>query len=162
MDFNSSPYHHEVANFYSIYPYQNNSYYWTKESLIGFQSRDTFCTQNSLNKFSNNVVLDNNTTSPCPFELAKCANETEFARKPVEFKTHESYDSNERPKAPKRDFDWLKQNGTQARDRHRVPYSDSQRLELEKEFRWNQYIRGPQKLAELAGALNLSKRQVRF
>lgn len=50
---------------------------------------------------------------------------------------------------------------TRTRDKYRVVYSDSQRLELEKEFHFNKFITLRRK-AEIAAMLNLSARQVKI
>ena len=48
---------------------------------------------------------------------------------------------------------------TRTKDKYRVVYSDAQRLELEKEFRYNNYITIKRKL-ELSRILGLTDRQV--
>lgn len=48
---------------------------------------------------------------------------------------------------------------TRTKDKYRVVYSDTQRLELEKEFHYSRYITIRRK-AELASILGLSERQV--
>jgi len=48
---------------------------------------------------------------------------------------------------------------TRTKDKYRVVYSDTQRLELEKEFHYSRYITIRRK-SELASILGLSERQV--
>ncbi|ODM98282.1 Homeobox protein CHOX-CAD [Orchesella cincta] len=50
---------------------------------------------------------------------------------------------------------------TRTKDKYRVVYSDTQRLELEKEFHYSRYITIRRK-AELASILGLSERQVKI
>jgi len=50
---------------------------------------------------------------------------------------------------------------TRTKDKYRVVYNDSQRLELEKEFHFNKFITLRRK-AEIAAMLNLSERQVKI
>ena len=50
---------------------------------------------------------------------------------------------------------------TRTRDKYRVVYSDTQRLELEKEFHFSRYITIRRK-SELATMLGLSERQVKI
>ena len=50
---------------------------------------------------------------------------------------------------------------TRTKDKYRVVYTESQRIELEKEFLYHQYITIKRK-AELSATLNLSERQVDY
>nr|AAF60348.1 Cdx [Herdmania curvata] len=68
-------------------------------------------------------------------------------------------------------YDWINRNlyqsiqppagKTRTKDKYRVVYSDHQRLELEKEFRYSRYITIRRK-SELASQLHLSERQVKI
>lgn len=51
-------------------------------------------------------------------------------------------------------------NRTRTKDKYRIVYTEQQKVELEKEFLYNQYIT-IQRKAELAGSIGLSDRQVR-
>uniref|UniRef100_H2Z7K5 Homeobox domain-containing protein n=1 Tax=Ciona savignyi TaxID=51511 RepID=H2Z7K5_CIOSA len=72
----------------------------------------------------------------------------------------------------RRPYEWINKNAyqntptqqvgkTRTKDKYRVVYSDHQRLELEKEFRFSRYITIRRK-AELAGHLCLSERQIKI
>lgn len=50
---------------------------------------------------------------------------------------------------------------TRTKDKYRVVYTEQQKIELEKEFLFNQYIT-IQRKAELAGSIGLSDRQVKI
>nr|NP_001071669.1 transcription factor protein [Ciona intestinalis]BAE06346.1 transcription factor protein [Ciona intestinalis] len=76
------------------------------------------------------------------------------------------------PPAQRRPYEWISKNAyqntqtqqvgkTRTKDKYRVVYSDHQRLELEKEFRFSRYITIRRK-AELAGLLCLSERQIKI
>jgi len=52
-------------------------------------------------------------------------------------------------------------NKTRTKDKYRVVYTEQQKVELEKEFLFNQYIT-IQRKAELAGSIGLSDRQVKI
>ncbi|XP_039265635.2 uncharacterized protein LOC120341225 [Styela clava] len=76
------------------------------------------------------------------------------------------------PALQRHPYDWINKNSyiasqppatgkTRTKDKYRVVYSDHQRLELEKEFRFSRYITIRRK-AELAIQLNLSERQIKI
>ncbi|XP_037073282.1 homeotic protein caudal-like [Pollicipes pollicipes] len=73
------------------------------------------------------------------------------ARESWEWLDRNSYPSTARPPPGK----------TRTKDKYRVVYSDAQRLELEKEFRYNNYITIKRKL-ELSRILGLTDRQVKI
>lgn len=55
----------------------------------------------------------------------------------------------------------MSKNKTRTKDKYRVVYNDTQRIELENEFRVNEYIGIPRK-QEIARKLNLSERQIKI
>ncbi|KAL1506664.1 hypothetical protein ABEB36_005988 [Hypothenemus hampei] len=68
-------------------------------------------------------------------------------------------------------FEWMKKNNyhtqpnpgkTRTKDKYRVVYTDTQRLELEKEFTFNNKYITIRRKAELAASLGLSERQVKI
>ncbi|KAG8182628.1 hypothetical protein JTE90_009991 [Oedothorax gibbosus] len=76
-----------------------------------------------------------------------------------------------RPQPARSPYEWIRRSScqqtqpnpgrTRTKDKYRVVYSDSQRLELEKEFHYSRYITIRRKV-ELATSLELSERQIKI
>ncbi|XP_043220001.1 homeobox protein CDX-1-like isoform X1 [Amphibalanus amphitrite] len=91
---------------------------------------------------------------------------------PPQQQQQQQQQSQQQPQPARDSWEWLDRNSyptsarpppgkTRTKDKYRVVYSDAQRLELEKEFRYNNYITIKRKL-ELSRILGLTDRQVKI